>query len=133
MEFDLGGSVEVSERIAAARLGVSRDTLRHDRRDGRLGGIPFLKLGEGRRGLVRYDLADLERFVFANSTPIPGGERLVGPQRRKASLCRIPLIVKGITRQEIGLSRPCCRTPAPPSTPLPGANTRPGHAQSSHR
>ena len=52
----------VSEHIAARRLGVSLDTLRRDRRTGRLG-IPFIKIGEGKRGLVRYDLADLERWV----------------------------------------------------------------------
>ena len=40
------------------------DVLRRDRRTGMLG-IPFIKLGEGRRGLVRYDLADLEKFVEA--------------------------------------------------------------------
>ena len=52
----------VSEHIAARRLGVSLDMLRRDRRTGKLG-IPFIKLGEGKRGLVRYDLADLERWV----------------------------------------------------------------------
>jgi hypothetical protein len=36
--------------------------LRRDRRTGKLG-IPFIKIGEGKRGLVRYDLADLERWV----------------------------------------------------------------------
>jgi hypothetical protein len=58
----LGSSVAVSEQIAARRLGVSLDMLRRDRRTGKLG-IPFIKLGVGKRGLVRYDLADLERFV----------------------------------------------------------------------
>jgi hypothetical protein len=62
MEFDLGSSVAVSEQIAARRLGVSLDVLRRDRRTGKLG-IPFIKLGEGKHGLVRYDLADLGRFV----------------------------------------------------------------------
>src|SRR5215469_10529237 len=52
----------VSEHIAARRLGVSLDMLRRDRRTGKLG-IPFIKIGEGKRGLVRYDLADLERWV----------------------------------------------------------------------
>ena len=52
----------VSEHVAAARRGVSLDVLRRDRRTGKLG-IPFIKLGEGKRGLVRYDLADLERWV----------------------------------------------------------------------
>jgi len=52
----------VSEHIAARRLGVSLDMLRRDRRTGKLG-IPFIKIGEGKRGRVRYDLADLERWV----------------------------------------------------------------------
>ena len=52
----------VSEHIAARRLGVSVWLLREDRHHGRLG-IPFIKIGEGKRGLVRYDLADLERWV----------------------------------------------------------------------
>ena len=56
-------SVGVSERIVAARLGVSVDTVRRDRRDGRLGGI--VKLGEGRRGVVRYDLCDVEKVIIA--------------------------------------------------------------------
>jgi hypothetical protein len=55
-------SVAVSEHVAARRLGVSLDMLRRDRRTGKLG-IPFIKLGVGKRGLVRYDLADLERFA----------------------------------------------------------------------
>jgi hypothetical protein len=55
-------SLAVPERIAASRLGVSLDVLRRDRRTGKLG-IPFIKIGEGKRGLVRYDLADLERWV----------------------------------------------------------------------
>jgi hypothetical protein len=55
-------SVAVSEQVASRRLGVSLDVLRRDRRTGKLG-IPFIKIGEGKRGLVRYDLADLERWV----------------------------------------------------------------------
>src|SRR5215471_4640895 len=64
----------VSEHIAARRLGVSLDMLRRDRRTGKLG-IPFIKIGEGKRGLVRYDLADLERWVAEKKrvgrTPAP--------------------------------------------------------------
>lgn len=56
--------VAVSERIVASRLGVSLDVLRRDRRTGKLG-IPFIKIGVGKRGLVRYDLEDLERWVEA--------------------------------------------------------------------
>jgi hypothetical protein len=52
----------VSEYVAARRLGLSVDTLRRDRRLGHLG-IPFIKLGGGKRGLVRYDLVDLDRWV----------------------------------------------------------------------
>src|SRR5262249_15426923 len=52
----------VSENLGARRLGVSWDMLRRDRRTGKLG-IPFIKIGESKRGLVRYDLADLERWV----------------------------------------------------------------------
>jgi hypothetical protein len=55
-------SMAVSEFVAARRLGLSVDTLRRDRRLGHLG-IPFIKLGEGKRGLVRYDLVDLDRWV----------------------------------------------------------------------
>ena len=52
----------VSEFVAARPLGLSVDTLRRDRRLGPLG-IPFVKYGSGRCGAVRYDLADLERFI----------------------------------------------------------------------
>src|SRR6516225_11447015 len=55
-------SASVSEFIAARRLGLSVDTLRRDRRLGQLG-IPFVKYGTGKCGAVRYDLADLERFI----------------------------------------------------------------------
>ena len=55
-------SVTVSEHIAARRLGLSVDTLRRDRRLGQLG-IPFVKYGSRKCGAVRYDLADLERFI----------------------------------------------------------------------
>jgi hypothetical protein len=65
MTPELGASIGVSEHIAAARLGVSLSTLRRDRKDGRLGGVPFLKYGEGRRSAVRYVVADLENFIAA--------------------------------------------------------------------
>jgi hypothetical protein len=55
-------SVAVTERVAAMRLGLSVDTLRRDRRLGHLG-IPYVKYGEGPRGRVRYDTADLDRFI----------------------------------------------------------------------
>jgi len=62
-----GGTFEpisgaVSEFVAARRLGLSVDTLRRDRRLGQLG-IPFVKYGSGKCGAVRYDMADLERFI----------------------------------------------------------------------
>jgi hypothetical protein len=55
-------AVAVNEYGAARRLGLSVDTLRRDRRSGQLG-IPYIKLGSGKRGLVRYDLVDLDRFL----------------------------------------------------------------------
>ena len=55
-------SIAVTERVAAMRLGLSVDTLRRDRRLGHLG-IPYVKYGEGKRGRVRYDTADLDRFL----------------------------------------------------------------------
>ena len=55
-------SVAVTERVAAMRLGLSVDTLRRDRRLGHLG-IPYVKYGSGKRGRVRYDTADLDRFI----------------------------------------------------------------------
>jgi hypothetical protein len=55
----------INERAAADIVGLSVDTLRRDRKDGRLGGIPFLKLGTGPRGTIRYDRQDLERFLNA--------------------------------------------------------------------
>jgi hypothetical protein len=63
-------SVAVTEYVAARRLGLSVDTLRRDRRTGHLG-IPYIKLGEGKRGLVRYDLVDLDRFVEGKKRRTP--------------------------------------------------------------
>src|SRR5215472_11550489 len=57
-------SVAVNEHVAARRLGLSVDTLRRDRRLGHLG-IPFIKIGSGKHGTVRYDLVDLDRFLEA--------------------------------------------------------------------
>ena len=59
-----GNLIGVSEHIAAIMLGVSLSSIRRDRRDGRLGGIPYFKLGEGRRAAVRYVAADLEQFIM---------------------------------------------------------------------
>jgi hypothetical protein len=59
-----GNFIGVSEHIAAVMLGVSLSSIRRDRRDGRLGGIPYFKLGKGRRAAVRYVAADLEQFIM---------------------------------------------------------------------
>jgi hypothetical protein len=56
----------VNERVAAARLGVSVDMLRKDRRSGKLG-IPYVKFAQGRRGLVRYDLAVLGAWIASKT------------------------------------------------------------------
>ena len=42
-------------------LGVSVRTLQEWRRSG--GGPPFLKLSQKKRGMVRYDPADVESFM----------------------------------------------------------------------
>ena len=63
-------SVAVNEYVAARRLGLSVDTLRRDRRLGHLG-IPFIKLGAGKHGVVRYDLADLDRFLEGKKRRTP--------------------------------------------------------------
>jgi hypothetical protein len=63
-------SAAVTEYVAARRLGLSVDTLRRDRRTGHLG-IPYIKLGEGKRGMVRYDLVDLDRFVEGKKRRTP--------------------------------------------------------------
>jgi hypothetical protein len=83
----------VTDRVAAARLGVSVDVLRRDRKSGKLG-IPFIKLGEGKRGLIRYDLADLDSWIagmkqvgkaeprvveHADEPPVPEPEEPVAP------------------------------------------------------
>jgi hypothetical protein len=51
----------IGEKEAAAALGVSVRVLRNDRirRDK---GIPFLRYGEGRRCVIRYDADDLNRY-----------------------------------------------------------------------
>jgi hypothetical protein len=72
--------------------------LRRDRRNGKLG-IPYIKISEGKWGLVRYDLADLDQWVA-------GKKRLGGPAVQ-------PL-------------RPVVEVvPEPMPTPAPPAPTRP--------
>src|SRR5262249_56113471 len=94
-------SMAVTEYVAARRLGLSVDTLRRDRRLGHLG-IPFIKLGEGKRGLVRYDLADLERWVEVR--------KKVG--RGTASQARPPVVEPPIAAQPTEQLPP----PLPPPT-----------------
>jgi hypothetical protein len=53
----------ITERAAADIVGLSVDSLRRDRKDGRLGRIPFLKFGTGLRGTIRYARDDLDRFL----------------------------------------------------------------------
>jgi hypothetical protein len=55
----------INERAAADIIGLGVDSLRRDRKDGRLGRIPFLKFGAGLRGTIRYARDDLERFLNA--------------------------------------------------------------------
>jgi hypothetical protein len=117
MEFDLGNSMAVSEHIAARRLGVSLDMLRRDRRTGRLG-IPFIKLGEGKRGLVRYDLADLERWVEA--------QKRIG--RAPASQARPPVAEPPVAEQTTTQPEPW--TAPEPEPELPPALRMPPRARS---
>lgn len=51
----------VNEFMAASKLGVGVDFLRHDRIGKQL--VPFVKIGRS----VRYDESALNRFVAANS------------------------------------------------------------------
>jgi len=53
----------VTESMASKITGLSRSSLRRDREDGRCGGIPFRRLGNGPRGTIRYALEDLTRFL----------------------------------------------------------------------
>jgi len=71
-------SVAVNEYVAARRLGLSVDTLRRDRRLGHLG-IPFIKLGSGKHGTVRYDLVDLDAFLEARKRRTPPPQPISTP------------------------------------------------------
>jgi|SRR5215471_4221262 len=95
----------VSEHVAAARLGVSLDVLRRDRRTGKLG-IPFIKLGEGKRDLVRYDLADLDLWIETK-------------KRRPLSQAKPPVVEMGEQPEpptELRAPEPAPRRPSPPRT-----------------
>jgi hypothetical protein len=83
-------SVTVSEHIAARRLGLSVDTLRRDRRLGQLG-IPFVKYGSGKCGAVRYDMADLARFLAERKRR---GTRPIEVQAPVAPAATVPMPVE---------------------------------------
>lgn len=51
----------LDERGFAERLGVSPETIRKWRKTGN--GPPFVKLGTGRTAIVRYRLAEIERWL----------------------------------------------------------------------
>jgi hypothetical protein len=58
---DLEASARLTEREAAARLGVSEHTLRAWRVAGR--GPAYYRIGAGPRPRVRYTAADLDAWV----------------------------------------------------------------------
>jgi hypothetical protein len=121
----ISASFGVSERIVAARLGVSVDTVRRDRRDGRLGGIPFMKLGEGRRGLIRYDLAELEKFVEARKragrVPPQAAAPQPPPVAQAASIReqRDEGLAQPAVQPEPCVDKPVPEPPEPPRRPSP--------------
>ena len=105
-------SVAVTERVAARRLGLSVDTLRRDRRTGHLG-IPYIKLGEGKRGLVRYDLVDLDKFLEGKKrrTPPPAPQPPVHE----------PAVQQATSERDASaaLPEPCADEPPSPRRSLP--------------
>ncbi len=62
------------EREVAGILGVSVRTLQQWRRSG--DGPPFLKLSQKKRGMVRYDPADVETFMLDRK--VGGGKQSDG-------------------------------------------------------
>jgi predicted DNA-binding transcriptional regulator AlpA len=54
-------SALLNEKEAGALLGMSVHWLRRKRWEG--GGIPFIRLGDGPKGAVRYRLEDIEGYV----------------------------------------------------------------------
>jgi hypothetical protein len=84
---EIAGAVD--EHVAAARLGISLSALRYDRRAGKLG-IPFIKMGEGKRGLVRYDLADLDAWVASRKRVVRPAQRKPEPIASKPEPRRVP-------------------------------------------
>jgi hypothetical protein len=113
-------SVAVTENVAARRLGLSVDTLRRDRRLGHLG-IPYIKLGKGKRGLVRYDLVDLDRFLEGNKrrTPPPAPQPPVHErpvEQPEPAAARPELPVEPRDQEPGTIERPPPRHSSPPRT-----------------
>jgi hypothetical protein len=99
-------SVAVNEYVAARRLGLSVDTLRRDRRLGHLG-IPYVKYGSGKRGRVRYDSADLDRFIETK-------------KRRALPPVAAPQPPEPVAEPEPSVvPEPCIDEPPSPRRPLP--------------
>jgi len=101
-------SVAVNEHVAARRLGLSVDTLRRDRRLGHLG-IPFIKIGSGKHGTVRYDLVDLDRFLEA---------------RKRRTLPPAPQPLTPIEQPEPQQCSPSCRPSLQPKNRTPASRPR---------
>src|SRR5262249_17062040 len=99
----------VNEYVAARRLGLSVDTLRRDRRLGHLG-IPFIKIGSGKHGTVRYDLADLDAFREARKRPPP-------PQAPQALPVAAEPADEAAMQPEAPAEPPGPRRPSHPRTP----------------
>ena len=104
-------SVAVNEYVAARRLGLSVDTLRRDRRLGHLG-IPFIKIGTGKHGTVRYDLVDLDRYVEARK------RRTLPPEPQP------PVHEPPVAEPEPAAKQPEPRTPEPNDAEPPAPSRR---------
>jgi len=113
-------SVAVNEYVAARRLGLSVDTLRRDRRLGHVG-IPFIKLGSGKHGTVRYDLVDLDRFLETKkrrTLPPSPPQILVPPVAQPQPPAEPPEPpVEPRTQEPNNAEPPVPRRPSPPRTP----------------
>lgn len=79
----LESTVALPEREAARVLGISVAGLRRDRADGRLGGIPFARIG----GRIIYPVAALGEWVAQRTvrtvTPAPAAPDQQPPKRRR--------------------------------------------------
>jgi predicted DNA-binding transcriptional regulator AlpA len=56
-------SVLLHERETAELLGMSVHWLRRKRWEG--DGVPFIRLGDGSKGAIRYRLEDIDRYIAA--------------------------------------------------------------------